>query len=373
MGATTETTIAQALKHEALRESLLDLIRSRRFRTGDLFMSQNEIAKDFNVSQTTVVRALDALRKEGYLRSRKGRGTFVAHPKSEAGKLHSMLFVGEDRNVIVERDMFAVAINHLLGWAGRNGVEVQYVQVKPDRRKRMNLPDVTGFDGIVVLGGCFGIPWLLREQTDAAIVVVRPDALNLLDRFDCVDRDYLGGPRAVLAHLADCGYDRIGIVTGRRLKLSNHLRMQGTFAAVSEFQMLVKPEWIVRGDFEGEKAYVGARDLLRRKDRPCAIFALGDEMAAGVLRAANELGLSVPDDVAVAGFDGLEYSGHLSPPLTCYCTDPEALAKKTADLLRFRLEHPDAQPKYEPVPGRMLIRQSTCAPVMTAEPVATQR
>ena len=355
---TTQITEEKTEKHKALRKTLLDEIQQGQFRVGDLFYSQNEIAARFEVSQTTVQRALKALRDEGYIRRRRGRGTFVTRPRGKANKLHSLLLIVEPRDLIIQATA-SMAVNHLLELAGKDGVHVRYHQIPPDYGAKPPLPKALGSDAVVVMGSARGTPWLVRERTDAPIVVIRPDGWGAVSWFDCVNRDYLGGPHVVLSHLRDCGYDRIGVLGGSPRSLTHHLRMEGTLAAANALDLTIKPEWIINTDFRGEEAYGASLALLRGEDRPRAIFAFGDGLAAGALRAAHELGLSVPEDIAVAGFDGLDQSGNLTPPLTCYHTDPKEMGRRAYELLDFRLRNPDALPQCEIVEGSLVLRQST--------------
>jgi len=226
-------------------------------------------------------------------------------------------------------------------------------------RQRVSLPKLGKYDGIVVFAAGSGIPWLVREMTDAAIVVAHPSDMDMSRHFDCIDRDYLGAPRQVLEHFRERGYDRIGVMGGTPDSHNHHARLEGTLAAVNEFGVTVKPEWIVNGWFVGEKTYAVALDLLRRTDRPRAIFAFSDEMAAAVIRAAHELDLAIPQDVAVAGFDGIPFAEDLTPPLTSYYTDPAEMAQRIYEVLKARVADPEAPLRNEVVKGRVIVRQST--------------
>ena len=364
MASSREPTLGAAVsnerveKHEGLRRALLGEVMSGRFHPGDLFYSQKEIEGRFGVSQTTVLRALKALADEGHIERIKGRGTFVTRPRSANRQLQSFLVIGHELD-LSRGATVNVALDLLLTQAAGDGVEAEYMRIPYDLEKSTSLPNVSRFDAVVTLISGFGIPWRLAEQNDAPVIVVRPLDLALAADFDCINRDYVGGAQQVLAHFRDCGYRRIGMMAGSPGNLYHHLRMEGTMTAACAFGMTVKPEWVVPAGFKPDRAYEGARALLSREDRPRAIFAFGDEMAAATLRAAHELGLSVPDDLAVAGFDGLSFSAHLTPPLTCYHTSPEAFAQTLYDLLAFRVADPDAPLRNEIVKGEVVIRQST--------------
>ena len=344
-------------KHEELRNVLRGELLSGRFRPGDLFYSQNEIASRFGLSHTTVLRALKGLCDEGRLTRVQGRGTFVSERRREPGRLSSLLVVGHHPER-ADRDVREAAVPLIFEEAARHKVSCQYVHTPVDTRGHAALPSLPAADGILAIGGEGGIPWLLAERTDA-VVVVGPTDPGYSTRFDVVTRDYTGGPRQVLAHFHELGFRKIGILGGASYSITHYWRMEGVLAALREFRMETRPQWMVEARWDPEVAHRAALSMLGRKDRPRAIFAFGDSTATGALRAAYDLDLSVPDDVAVAGFDGLELSEHLTPPLTAYRTDLEELARKAYELVEYRIANSDAERRYEIVKGEVVVRQST--------------
>ena len=345
-------------KHEELRNVLRGELLSGRFRPGDLFYSQNEIASRYGLSHTTVLRALKGLCGEGRLTRVQGRGTFVSERRREPGRLSSLLVVGHHPER-ADRDVREAAVPLIFEEAARHKVSCQYVHVPVDERGRAAVPALPSADGIVVLGSEDGVPWLLAERAGTPVVVAGPTDPSYRRRFDVVTRDYSGGPRQVLAHFHELGFRKIGILGGASYSITHYWRMEGVLAALREFRMETRPQWMVEARWDPEVAHRAALSMLGRKDRPRAIFAFGDSTAAGALRAAYDLGLSVPDEVAIAGFDGLELSEHLTPPLTAYRTDLEELARKAYELVESRIANSDAELRHEIVKGEVVVRQST--------------
>jgi len=112
--------------------------------------------------------------------------------------------------------------------------------------------------------------------------------------------------------------------------------------------------------FDRYGAYQVAVELLRSPDRPTAIFCSTDDQAIGVLRAAREVGLVVPDDLAVAGFDDLPEAAFSDPPLTTVASDRDAMARAAVDLvLDDSLMVPGSQtPRLRRFPSRLVVRRS---------------
>ncbi len=111
---------------------------------------------------------------------------------------------------------------------------------------------------------------------------------------------------------------------------------------------MAQVSWTREGGLEG------GLHLLSAPNRPTAVFASSDLLAVGLLRAARELGLRVPEDVAVVSFDGTKESPFAAPPLTVVRQDIEAMAEKAVALL---LDH-EPEPSHHNFPTRLVIRQS---------------
>ena len=101
--------------------------------------------------------------------------------------------------------------------------------------------------------------------------------------------------------------------------------------------------------------------MLELEEPPTAIFAASDLMAAGALRAANELGVRVPEDVAVVGFDDIGLAALIQPQLTTVRQDMHALGEAAANGLARMIENPESPPARELVPTRLVVRASSGA------------
>ncbi|TGY87276.1 LacI family DNA-binding transcriptional regulator [Marinicauda algicola] len=129
-------------------------------------------------------------------------------------------------------------------------------------------------------------------------------------------------------HLIGLGHQRIGFLAGRQGHVATLLRRQGFEEAYTVSGLAgPDPDLIRPADFSFQVALVEARALLERPDRPTAIFACNDEMAAAVLFVANHLGLSVPRDLSVAGFDNTQISRTVWPELTTISQSYDLMAE----------------------------------------------
>ena len=198
-------------------------------------------------------------------------------------------------------------------------------------------------------------PRFLHEHSVDGIVVagrVGKDFLHALDRSaipyvladythdgaPSVQVDNQGGAALVAAHLVERGYTRAAYLGGDQDHPSMSARCQSFVAAMAEAGHVVPPDWIVTGDGAADRG-TGARlgaDLLTLPDRPRAVFCGNDALALGLLDAARELGLSVPDDLAVVGFDDVEGAALASPPLTTVRVCKEQLGEVALGVLAER-------------------------------------
>ncbi|MEW6045451.1 MAG: LacI family DNA-binding transcriptional regulator [Bacillota bacterium] len=151
-----------------------------------------------------------------------------------------------------------------------------------------------------------GIPWVFVNR--------RPPAFG----GPAVLTDNRAGAYEATLHLIDLGHRRIGVVAGPQDVNTGIDRLAGYQEAMEARGLAIDPDWVVYGDFREESGYQGARKLmaLPPERRITALFVTNNQMTIGVLRALRELGVRIPDDVALVGFDDSEWARIVDPPLT---------------------------------------------------------
>ncbi len=115
---------------------------------------------------------------------------------------------------------------------------------------------------------------------------------------------------------------------------------------------------------QGDNGIKVARQLLQHDVRPTAVFAVNDHLARDVYKAAAELGLRIPTDLAVVGFADLDFASDLSPPLTTVHQHPKKMGAKAVELVLDRLENQSSAEKFKSVEimGELILRESTGPP-----------
>jgi LacI family transcriptional regulator len=150
-----------------------------------------------------------------------------------------------------------------------------------------------------------------------------------------VRADNVTGAYEVVRHLTQLGHRRIAHIQGPEEYLASHDRRQGYLRALAEAGITPNPALILPGDFLPQSGYDGANQLfsLPLETRPTAIFAAADQMAYGVLRAAEERNIRIPGDIALVGFDDDAPSAHVLPPLTTVRQPSFEMGQEAINLL----------------------------------------
>jgi len=151
----------------------------------------------------------------------------------------------------------------------------------------------------------------------AGLPVVLLDASSTAKVYPSVVPDEVGGGRAAVQELVTAGHRRIGFATNIDDIPATHGRLVGYRQALSDAGLPFAPDLVVVEQSDTPGGYRAAMELLRRPDRPTGLFCFNDRMAMGAYWAAHELGLRIPDDVSVVGFDNQEMiADGLFPALT---------------------------------------------------------
>jgi LacI family transcriptional regulator len=168
--------------------------------------------------------------------------------------------------------------------------------------------------GTLVDGAVLVTPTVTDVQYDGPVVAVDPHTGR--SNLPTVAADNLQGARMGVDHLLSLGHRRIGMVTGRADLVSAQLRERGYREAHAEAGVPISDELLAPGAYDPEQARVAARTLLGLGEPPTAIFAANDISALSTLEVAAELGVDVPGELSVVGFDNIPESALTHPPLT---------------------------------------------------------
>lgn len=171
------------------------------------------------------------------------------------------------------------------------------------------------------------------------------------------------GAASAARRLAQLGHRRIAYISGPPMFRSSHERGEGFIAGLAEYGLQLAPDLTVPGAYTYESGLARARELLARPDRPTAIFAGNDEMASGVYGAAHELGIRIPDDLSIIGFDDAPIATRMWPAMTSVRLPVREMGWAAAEKLFAKAKDKDAvkAPASEFTPT-LIERQSTAPP-----------
>lgn len=223
--------------------------------------------------------------------------------------------------------------------------------------------------------------WLVRRGLPLVLVDQEPTP-----DLPCINVDDRGGARAAARHVVDLGHSRIAVLTatlgGPTGLIADPAAEAQGWKYVSRERMLgyldvlgpagITPLVHRQHNNDDEEAYAAALGLLSREDRPTAVLCFSDVVASGVVRAAERLGLDVPGDLSVVGFDDSPLAHRVRPRLTTVHQDVAEKGRLAAAALRTALEHraagtgagTGAGPTTTRVvlPTTLVVRESTAPP-----------
>ena len=187
-------------------------------------------------------------------------------------------------------------------------------------------------DGVAIL--TFGMEEsLLEDLRFRNLPLVFVDVGPQAPRVSNIRVDYLEGIRQAIQHLAALRHERIGFVSGPLRLKSAKARKDAYIASMKEIGLPVRPEFIIEGDHRLEGGKQALHEFWQRRRRPTALLCSNDMTAIGVLRAAFELGIKVPQELSVVGFDDVRMAGFMIPPLTTIRMSQSELAKIAFEAL----------------------------------------
>lgn len=195
-----------------------------------------------------------------------------------------------------------------------------------------------------------------RLLEDGARIVFVNGALNRLD-IPSVGVDERSSAELATRHLLDLGHTRIAFASGPEHYLPAREKEAG-WRGVMAIRGVPADGQIAHDDFTVEGGLRAGKKLLSMHDRPTGIICSNDLMAIGVLQAAAHFGISVPDELSVVGFDGIEASSWTNPPLTTIEQPIDEIAQTAVDTLRTLIEDPKALPNSYFRPN-LRVRSST--------------
>jgi LacI family transcriptional regulator len=220
-------------------------------------------------------------------------------------------------------------------------------------------------EGVILLPPLSDHRLMLSKLQEAAIPVVRVAPQENLSVAPSVGIDDYAASREVTAHLIKLGHRRLGFILGQPGHGATEQRYLGFVDEMRAHQIAVAPELVQTGNFVFADGLICAERMLRAAVPPTAIFASNDDMAAAVISMARKMGVDLPKQLSVAGFDDAPLATMIWPELTTVRQPVAAMARRAADLI-IQLEPrrkgwPEHMPRHL-FDHELIVRNSTARP-----------
>lgn len=363
--------------HIQLERQLRSRIATGHWAPGSRLPSENQLQRDLHISRNTVRQAFNEVQHEGLIERIPGKGTFVTAPAAGAGQQQRLVaFIISDFESEREWEL----LNGAECAARSNDCHIVFYNTRHSAREEqrvLNQLVQQNFSG-ALLWSC--APPLPAAAARAWVGASLPP-LVMMDRDtpalpgDFVTSDNHGGAGLATRHLLAQGHRHIVCLSHDVVRLTPVAeRIQGHRDALRAAGQEAAPAWVLPTDTELSPASAlkmgedrespPMRYLIRRlqQEQPTALFAVNDLVALLALHAAQALQLRVPQDLSIIGFDDVEFSAFIAPPLTTIAQDFHAIGRRSFELLLERMDSTELPARTVRVPVTLRRRATTSSP-----------
>ncbi|MFN7252655.1 MAG: LacI family DNA-binding transcriptional regulator [Anaerobacillus sp.] len=265
----------------------------------------------------------------------------------------------EDLGVGIKHPFFSAVIQSFKQRVESFGYDIIFLSQNVGSEKKSYLDHALhrGVDGIIVVCSNYDNPEVqnLMESNIPSVVI---DLHS--NKSSVVYSDSFSGSEIAINHLYSLGHRKIAHISGHTKTFAGTERLRGFVEAVDKLNLNIPSSYIVEGGFFSyEDGYDAMKVLLELKDRPTAVFVAGDLMALGAISAIKEVGLNVPDDISIVGFDDIEIAKYTTPKLTTVRQDTDLIGENAAKVLLNQINDNNKVYSAVTVPVELINREST--------------
>jgi len=337
-------------KYIQIYSDLLAEINSRKLKFGDKLPTEQQLMHSYQVSRITAQKALNNLQEAGFIKRHVGKGSFVIH-KTDMDELDeddfslpyvSLIMANELQTLSylkgIERVLSSNKIHTTITiTANDSNIELSAIkQAVANKAKGIiyfpSEPFINKDIFNTLLSDNFPVVFLDRSPLDIPC--------------NCITTSgYIGGYLAT-KHLLDNGHRKVAILnSGLNLFETVNQRYAGYCQALNEYHIPINPDYVLECYQLSEFGY----DLLTSSNRPTALFCTNDSVALVIYKLAYSLGLSIPNDISIVGFDNLPSSTDLIPPLTTIEQPFVKMGIEAAEIIISQSKSSSLIKKYLPV------------------------
>ncbi len=314
------------------RATMIDVARD----AGVSFKTVSRVLNgESNVREKTRQLVLDAAEKLNYTVNGAARSLRVGGPQ-----IIAMLVSNPSRSYIESAHLGALQRCH------ETGMHLIMEEYDADISSLETMINSTMPLGIVVTPPLCDDPEViaLLKRKNISYVLIAPDDP---ETHTSINIDDVSAARDMTQHLIDLGHRRIGFIIGHEDHSVSEKRYRGYAQAMQAAKLPIEPDYVQQGRFSWDSGLKAAEKLLDLDERPTAIFASNDDMAAAVIAAAYRRHIPIPESLSVAGFDDTQVAAVISPQLTTVKQPIASLVSAAVGLLTNQMLRSDE--KIEPV------------------------
>lgn len=349
-------------RYVRLYTALKEQIAGGTYPFGGLLPSEREIGLQYDMDRTTVRKALDMLVEDGLVEKKAGVGTKVLfcddmsreEKTDTVGTIAFLLPKGSGMQDRITQPFYASLFYNIERECQRNGHQVIYSTLDATDHLEMLL-NKRSFLGIIFVSNILPAHIALARARGIPCVLIN----GYHPAVPCILQDNFTGAYLACQHLIELGHRRIALVKGIASYVSSIERMRGCMAALYDSGLDVPPEYRASCDWDAASSFRAVSAMFTGDFlRPTAIAAFNDNSAYGAIRAANQAGLRVPEDLSVTGFDNIEQPNML-PQLTTVDTGIRQMAQVALENLYHQIRGGPCRSIKIVTPVHLVVRSST--------------
>jgi LacI family transcriptional regulator len=261
----------------------------------------------------------------------------------------------------ITNPLFAALVDGIESVFAADNIRVLLANSKEDpvREAALVADLVSRTDGLILIPPVETDPVLHQLARSGVPVVLVDRVLSTGPDVDSVVVDNRLGAQLAAEHLLSLGHTEIAVISGPLSSFPGRERHEAFLQSLADAGQPVRPEHVRVSDFRVEGGYTSMAGLLDEQIPPTAVFCANNLMSIGALRLLRDRAVPIPDEVSLVGFDDVDLSELLNPPLTVIDRPTFALGSSAAELLRSRLATPDREQQHLTLPVELVVRGST--------------
>ena len=342
---------------------LRDKIRTGKFAHGDSLPSEPELAQQLGISRVTLRHALKIFEQQGLLIRRRGRsgGNFVNSPLNKTAAPKTIGLISH----LMNPDNEPYFIQLMDGFNAGLGDNMNLLLMKETDGDIVKLYHTCRLDGLLIIS-----PYFDKLEHSTGLATIPHVIVNVSSAFIgeknlvSVDTDNINGALSVMRHLTELGHRRIAYIGGTVSVSNSRDRLSGYKKFLKQAGIKIDPCLVYNTPLQNYDNYIhtAVKNMLSLQCPPTAIFAAGFYLATETIRTIRNLGLAVPEDISVCGFDDFEVSAYHKTFLTTVRQPLNRLGLEAGRKLAEWINTGTVREKQLVLPAEFVIRSSSSTP-----------